>query len=389
MTQLLQPPSSINDLRTKAHLVLSSRLQALDLTQLLVYTIVGAPASILPYLTWQMDMDVPAAPMVAAGVSLISILQKSLQYHQFLGTPATLLAALTVMGYGGSSIQEGQASWGGTSYPPSQGWAVFRVNLASTGALTPAQIAQVTSVINFFKPARSKLDAIIVAVPAFIDNETPTGAVNGINKTFVLSQTPQPSTGLELYNNGLLMTQGVDYTLLGPIISFIIAPSLGDIIRAFYRYGVVGGGFQEEVPSGAINGTNTTFTLSVAPSPALSLEFYKNGLLMTAGIDYTLSGATITTAAPPQAGDLLNAFYRFGTAPSSPLFSDAEVPSGLLNGVNNTYTLAAAPTPLLSLRLFKNGDMQTQGIDYTLLGNTVTYTVAPATGDKHVAFYRH
>jgi hypothetical protein len=61
-----------------------------------------------------------------------------------------------------------------------------------------------------------------------------------------------------------------------------------------------------EVPSGTVNGLNATFTLSRIPGLLL---LYNNGLLLTSGNDYTLSGLTITflTGAIPQSGDSLNA----------------------------------------------------------------------------------
>jgi hypothetical protein len=54
-----------------------------------------------------------------------------------------------------------------------------------------------------------------------------------------------------------------------------------------------------EVPSGAISGTtgsdgNATFTLTHTPNPSAALPLFKNGLRMTQGTAYTLSGNTIT-----------------------------------------------------------------------------------------------
>ena len=75
-----------------------------------------------------------------------------------------------------------------------------------------------------------------------------------------------------------------------------------------------------EVPTGAVNGANTAFTLSFAPSPQASLDLYRNGLLMKLGIDYALNGNVVTfvTAATPQIGDLLIANYRYAN-PGNPL----------------------------------------------------------------------
>jgi hypothetical protein len=67
-----------------------------------------------------------------------------------------------------------------------------------------------------------------------------------------------------------------------------------------------------EIPVGTINSSNATFTLAAAPVPASSLMLYRNGLLMRSGVDFTLSGPTITftVQSVPQTGDGLLASYR-------------------------------------------------------------------------------
>ncbi|MBZ5604373.1 MAG: hypothetical protein LAO79_18885 [Acidobacteriia bacterium] len=77
-----------------------------------------------------------------------------------------------------------------------------------------------------------------------------------------------------------------------------------------------------ETPGGAVNGSNTVFTLLFAPSPQASLDLYRNGLLMKLGTDYTLNTNVITfiTASTPQVGDLVVASYRYAN-PSNPLGS--------------------------------------------------------------------
>ena len=67
-----------------------------------------------------------------------------------------------------------------------------------------------------------------------------------------------------------------------------------------------------ESPSGIVDGSNTAFTLSAAPSPATSLAVYRNGILQKVGQDFALSGSTVTfvTAGTPQPGDTLLASYR-------------------------------------------------------------------------------
>ena len=66
-----------------------------------------------------------------------------------------------------------------------------------------------------------------------------------------------------------------------------------------------------EIPGGAIDGVNNTFTVSHVPRPN-SLLLFCNGLQQApAGNDYTLSGFTITMTpgAIPRTGDSLWAYY--------------------------------------------------------------------------------
>jgi hypothetical protein len=152
---------------------------------------------------------------------------------------------------------------------------------------------------------------------SFVDAETPAGAVNGANASFTLANAPNPAASLALFLNGLLQDQGFDYTLSGNTITFATAgvPQNGDRLLASYRLAVSipGVGFvDQETPSGAANRVNTTFALSQIPGPSLSLMVFLNGLLMSVGVDYTLSGSTITflTASVPQSGDILRCSYR-------------------------------------------------------------------------------
>lgn len=67
-----------------------------------------------------------------------------------------------------------------------------------------------------------------------------------------------------------------------------------------------------ETPSGAINGSNPTFTLAHTPNPALSLNCYENGVQQrAAGEDFTLATAIITYVNPPSTGDTLICSYRY------------------------------------------------------------------------------
>lgn len=69
--------------------------------------------------------------------------------------------------------------------------------------------------------------------------------------------------------------------------------------------------FQEnETPSGTIDGTNDTFTLSYTPFSANSLQLFLNGVYQNKDVDYTLTGDEIVFTSPPSMSSVLRAFYR-------------------------------------------------------------------------------
>jgi hypothetical protein len=72
-------------------------------------------------------------------------------------------------------------------------------------------------------------------------------------------------------------------------------------------------------------------------------------------------------------------------------FSDAETPSGSIDGVNSTFMLAHAPSPAASLVLVMNGITLREGAgnDYTLSGSTITMASAPETGTILLSWYRY
>jgi hypothetical protein len=59
--------------------------------------------------------------------------------------------------------------------------------------------------------------------------------------------------------------------------------------------------------------------------------------------------------------------------------------SGTTDGTNKVFTLNQAPVSQDGLMIFKGGIFQTYEVDYTLSGQTLTYTSAPASGIGHIA----
>jgi hypothetical protein len=86
------------------------------------------------------------------------------------------------------------------------------------------------------------------------------------------------------------------------------------LFAQFFNGGISNLNFADaETPGGTVDGVNTIFTLAFTPSPGISLQFVRNGLVQSpGGIDFDLSGNTVTfiPAATPQVDDILRAWYR-------------------------------------------------------------------------------
>lgn len=71
----------------------------------------------------------------------------------------------------------------------------------------------------------------------FVDNETPSGSLDGKNAQFLLGKPPTPSSSLALFDNGLLMRNGSDYDLAANTVIFrtCCIPKTSDVLTASYR----------------------------------------------------------------------------------------------------------------------------------------------------------
>jgi len=72
-----------------------------------------------------------------------------------------------------------------------------------------------------------------------------------------------------------------------------------------------GGTFITEIPAGLVNGVNTVFTLSKAPTKANAILVMLNGLGQAQGGDYALSGTTVNFVTAPSGADVIMAAYTY------------------------------------------------------------------------------
>lgn len=85
-------------------------------------------------------------------------------------------------------------------------------------------------------PSEELVIQAIAAGTYFVENEVPSGTVNGVNTVFTLAGTPNPATSLELKVNGAYQKAGgEDFTLAGNQITFATAPDESSLLLAAYR----------------------------------------------------------------------------------------------------------------------------------------------------------
>lgn len=120
-----------------------------------------------------------------------------------------------------------------------------------------------------------------------------------------------------------------------------------------------GGGFSIETPTGSVNGSNVTFTVTQTPVYIVS-----DGTTYFDGAGYTIAGLTVTMTVAPSSF-IRNFYGGSGTT--------VETPSGTIDGANAIFTVTSTPDYIVS-----DGATYFDGAGYTIVGLTVTMTVPPS-----------
>ena len=66
--------------------------------------------------------------------------------------------------------------------------------------------------------------------------EVPGGTINNSNTAFTLASTPTANAAVHLYQDGLILVQGVDYTISGVNITMTTAPNFFQSLYASYVF---------------------------------------------------------------------------------------------------------------------------------------------------------
>lgn len=68
-----------------------------------------------------------------------------------------------------------------------------------------------------------------------VENEVPSGTIDGVNRSFALKSTPNPPTSVVLFKQQLRQILGTDFTVNGNRIVYAVAPALNDKHVCDYR----------------------------------------------------------------------------------------------------------------------------------------------------------
>lgn len=245
--------------------------------------------------------------------------------------------------------------------------------------------------------------------------QAPIGVINGRNRSFNLPAIPVGNS-LRVFYNGLLQRPGTDYTTSGTGLTTAFSPALNSSLCVLMRKATDGTPLYFDAVVPTVSGSNL-----VLPEAPISIELYRNGVFQSMGASleqlgymatiinflkparclldsvfaqsgedyYILDGNTIIPSVPISSSSFLawGTYAGTGTAPN---FADWITPTGTLNGTNKIFTLPQAPSPAASLRLYRGWQvLKSGGVDYTLSGTTITYTIAPPPTATHIAFYRY
>lgn len=151
--------------------------------------------------------------------------------------------------------------------------------------------------------------SVVVNVASDSANQT----YNGTDATWVLPSTPMTLDVLHITtDSGTNLIRGVDYSLSGATITWILNPTSGE--KLYARWLKTGSlswfSYLSEVPTGTVNGINNTFTISQTVFTN-SEDIYINWLLQYPTTHYTLTGTSLVFVTPPAIGSNLFAKWTY------------------------------------------------------------------------------
>jgi len=136
----------------------NARLSTIELENLLVYVIDTVPASALPYLANQFDIEgFSGYRLATTDEQKRAVIKQAIELKRYAGTVWAIKQAMLSVGYTDAVITEGIDTG-----DPDTDWARFRIDsvLGDTVGIDGISQSNLAKLIREYKPARSKLEGI-------------------------------------------------------------------------------------------------------------------------------------------------------------------------------------------------------------------------------------
>lgn len=253
------------------------------------------------------------------------------------------------------------------------------------GIKVPANATLGTACSVDFSPRESGM-AGIVGAPVF-KQETPSGAVNGSNTQFTLTQLPLNVQSLLVMVDDLVLTNA-EFSIVNMVITMDVAPAPGQSVYAYYISNSSTGqnplSGAQEIPSGTVDGTNADFALAGQAVNQYSTMVFVDGVVSEVTEWSLVQGSNISSirfnaGSIPAPGQSVYVFYLVnaasfgGTArtltPETLYFtlSGTDISNGLVNLNHNP----ANPTSTLCEII--GNTSQIYGDDFTVSGSQLIW----------------
>ena len=208
----------------------------------------------------------------------------------------------------------------GLGAPTADGDAVTKLYVdAMAQGLNPKQLVRVATTANITLSGTQTIDgtAVVADDRVLVKNQTAPEA-NGIYivAAGAWTRAADQDVWAEVPGAYVFVSVGTANADLGFVSTADAGGTLGTTAITWIQFSGAGSGLGSgsfvfnQIPTGAINGSNTSFALASTPV-AGTVRVYRNGMLQEAGSgnDYTISGVTITYLYAPATGEQLRVHY--------------------------------------------------------------------------------
>jgi hypothetical protein len=223
---------------------------------------------------------------------------------------------------------------------------------------------------------------------------------NGVRSTFNLSDKGIPqyvkNTGdvFTIKNNYLLRPDSQSQTVSGNKITLQSAPSSSDDIKLLYFNRQLSPLSTKNVLLDtfyAFNGVRDTWPITVQGTAFFPVSVYhifviRNGVYQKPGIDYTISGSSITFTTPPALTESITSYYACNNLDQNfAIDSFKQFDNSTKRFALTTSYVSSQVTSSSHLLVLKNNVYQHPTTDYTIGGGTneryIDFTIAPNVSD--------